>query len=300
MARIFETRYGIPEFAQLIALGEAWRHHQDDFEGGHMECLGPPALPAALPLAAVKFQRNDDREQRRDCPRLCLIVQHSATIGPKEICQVNLFRIAAEARAGPRMVIEFRSAAAEHTQSANPKLPHQRAMVRLFSRDHPSGQFPRPETQPFEPDSQQSRVRAGAKLQGRARIRHPKLKINCPIRANSWKGQSIEFGPGIIEIQTCDFVAVSPNFNLDLRVFVVDKRAEKQVEVKRAFRSGWRRQTQMRVFADRPSSPLLYGTPAIVEARHPNPTGAECNPYAWSCNDAIRCFCPLQLQRRNI
>ena len=56
----------------------------------------------------------------------------------------------------------------------------------------------------------------------------------------------------------------------------------------------------MRVFAHRPSSPLLCGTPAIVEAPHPKATGAECNLYAWFDNDAIRCFCPLQLQRRNI
>src|SRR6266404_9394041 len=86
MARIFETRYGVLQFAQLIALGEIRRHHHDDFEGSPIEGLGLPALPAALPLAAVKFQRNDDREQRRDCPRLCLIVQHSATIGPMGIC----------------------------------------------------------------------------------------------------------------------------------------------------------------------------------------------------------------------
>src|SRR5258708_28350416 len=89
MARILETRYGVPEFAQLIAFGEIRRHHQDDFEGGPIEGLRLPALQAALPLTAVKFQRNDDREQRRDCPRLCLIIQHSVTIGSKGICPVK-------------------------------------------------------------------------------------------------------------------------------------------------------------------------------------------------------------------
>src|SRR6266403_2654444 len=87
MVRIFETRYGVPHFVQPIALGEIRRHHQDDFEGGLIEGLGLPALPAALPLTAVKFQWDDDRERRRDCPRLCLILQHSATIGPMGICR---------------------------------------------------------------------------------------------------------------------------------------------------------------------------------------------------------------------
>src|SRR6266403_5514686 len=101
MARIFETRYRVPEFTQLTALGEIRRHHQDDFEGSPVQGLGLPALPAALPLAAMKFQRNDDREQRRDCPRLCLIVQHSATIGPKGICQSIYSTSRSEPGSGP-------------------------------------------------------------------------------------------------------------------------------------------------------------------------------------------------------
>src|SRR5437660_2699035 len=43
-------------------------------------------------------------------------------------------------------------------------------------------QFTRPETKPFEANSQRSRVRAGPKFKGGARIRNPKLKINGPIR----------------------------------------------------------------------------------------------------------------------
>src|SRR6266404_2763538 len=122
MVRIFEMRYGVPEFAQLIALGEIRRHHQDDFEGSPIEGLGLPALPAALPLAAMKFQRNDDREQRRDCPRLCLFVQHSATIAKRNLPS-QIYPVAAGARIGPRKAIEFRSTAAR--KSANHQLPHQ-------------------------------------------------------------------------------------------------------------------------------------------------------------------------------
>src|SRR5260370_22786578 len=51
--------------------------------------LGLPALLAALPLAAVIFQRDDDREERRNCRGFCLIVQHPATISSKAISAVQ-------------------------------------------------------------------------------------------------------------------------------------------------------------------------------------------------------------------
>src|SRR5712691_1120837 len=87
--RIFQTECRARELAQLLALGVIRRHHQDDFESGPVEGLGMTALPAALPLAAVKFQRNNDREQRGGWPGFCLTVQHPATIGSKGICPIK-------------------------------------------------------------------------------------------------------------------------------------------------------------------------------------------------------------------
>jgi hypothetical protein len=73
--------------------------------------------------------------------------------------------------------------------------------TRTLVPDYPSGQFTRPDTQPFEANSKKSRVCTDAKFKGGARIRNPKLKINGPIRAKaaSGKGQLIEFRLGIIE-----------------------------------------------------------------------------------------------------
>src|SRR5258708_14522829 len=88
MLRVFEAGYAC-KLAHPIALGKIRRHHQDGFEGGLIKGLGLPALPAALPLAAVIFQRDDDREQRRNCRGFCLIVQHPATISSKAISAVQ-------------------------------------------------------------------------------------------------------------------------------------------------------------------------------------------------------------------
>jgi hypothetical protein len=48
--------------AQFVALRKIWPQYLDDFKGRLVERLGLPALPATFPLAAVKFQGNDDRE----------------------------------------------------------------------------------------------------------------------------------------------------------------------------------------------------------------------------------------------
>src|SRR5258708_19307121 len=87
----------------FAALREIRRPHQDDFEAIPVKRLGLPALPAALPLAAMIFQGDDDGEQRRDSPGFCVMVRHGATIGSEGIRPSNLFRAAAGSWTGEQI-----------------------------------------------------------------------------------------------------------------------------------------------------------------------------------------------------
>ena len=114
--------------------------------------------------------------------------------------------------------VAFRGLSAE---GADRRKPTNRCAVLLTSRSLMlQARSSRLDAHPFESDPEQSRIRACAKFQGRARVRNPKFKINGPIRTASGDLQPIEFWAGILKGQCVDLAAIYPEFNLYSRVFV--------------------------------------------------------------------------------